>query len=99
MQKKPMTKVQEKAARQKLSTLERQLGTHVPLMRGSIVTNGARKQLYFSLNKDKRTRLMYLGEGRLAKAREMSENYKRLMEIVEEMTLLNMALLKNQELE
>ena len=47
------------------------------------------------MNKDKRTHLIYLGEGRLELARTRSDNYKKLLEIVEEMTLLNMALLKN----
>jgi hypothetical protein len=49
----------------------------------------------YSLNKDKRTHLIYLGEKRLPMAKQMSENYKRLLEIVEEMTTINMALLKN----
>jgi hypothetical protein len=35
-----------------------------------------------------------LGKKREDRAREYSENYKRLREIVEEMTQLNMALLK-----
>jgi hypothetical protein len=43
---------------------------------------------------DRKTRLIYLGRDREAKAREYSQNYHRLLAIVEEMTLLNMALLK-----
>lgn len=69
-------------------------------MRGSVVVIGTRnKQPYFSLNKDKKTRLIYLGRKREAKAREYSENYKRLLEIVEEMTILNMELLKHDSSE
>ena len=49
----------------------------------------------FSLNKDKRTHLIYLGERRLEQARTLSENYKKLLEIIEEMTTINMGLLKN----
>jgi len=53
-----------------------------------------RKQPYFSLNKDKRTRLIYLGQKRVDLARQYSRNYKRLLAIIEEMTILNMELLK-----
>jgi len=52
------------------------------------------KQPYFSLNKNKKTRLIYLGKKREDKAREYSQNYKKLLEIVEEMTIINMELLK-----
>ena len=64
-------------------------------MRGSVVVIGTRnKQPYFSLNKDKRTRLIYLGQKRVALARQYSKNYKRMLAIVEEMTILNMELIK-----
>ena len=49
---------------------------------------------YFSLNKDKKTKLIYLGKKREEHAKKYSANYKRLLEIVEEMTILNMELLK-----
>jgi hypothetical protein len=38
---------------------------------------------------------MYLGEGRLEQAKTLTANYGKLQEIVEEMTTLNMDLLKN----
>ena len=83
-------------AKRQIKQLQRQLAGLGPLMRGSVVVIGTRnKQPYFSLNKDKKTRLIYLGRKREAKAREYSENYKRLLEIVEEMTALNMELLKH----
>jgi len=83
-------------AKRQIKQLQRQLAGLGPLMRGSVVVIGTRnKQPYFSLNKDKKTRLIYLGRKREAKAREYSENYKRLLEIVEEMTTLNMELLKH----
>ena len=42
-------------------------------MRGSVVVIGTRnKQPYFSLNKDKRTRLIYLGQKRVARAKDLS---------------------------
>jgi len=75
--------------------LQNELGRIGPVMRGSVVVIGMRnKQPYFSLNKDKRTRLIYLGQKRLALARQYSQNYKRLLDIVEEMTMLNMELIK-----
>ena len=79
----------------RVKTLQKQLGTLGPVMRGSVVIIGTRnKQLYFSLNKDKKTHLIYLGKKREDKARQYSQNYKKLLEIVEEMTTLNMMLLK-----
>lgn len=97
MKKKEMSKAEVRTAEKRLKVLEKHLAKTVPLMRGTIVTNGVRhSQAYFSLNKDRRTHLIYLGEARLAKARQMSGNYKRLLEIIEEMTVLNMALLKNE---
>lgn len=81
--------------RRRVATLQRALGRVGPLMRGSIVVIGTRnKQPYFSLNKDGRTRLIYLGKKRQVLAQQYAANYKRLQEIVEEMTTLNMILLK-----
>ena len=75
--------------------LQEELGQLGPVMRGSVVVIGTRnKQPYFSLNKDKRTRLIYLGQKRVVRAQECSENYRRLLAIVEEMTILNMELIK-----
>ena len=81
--------------RRRVKALQKELGRLGPVMRGSVVVIGTRnKQPYFSLNKDKKTRIIYLGKQRVDKATEYSDNYKRLQEIVEEMTDLNMALLK-----
>ncbi len=90
MGKKELTKM-----KRRVKTLQSQLGKIGPVMRGSIVVIGTRnKQPYFSLNKNKKTRLIYLGKKREAKARKYSRNYKKLLEIVEEMTIINMTLLK-----
>jgi len=90
MEKKELAKM-----KQRVKTLQNQLGKLGPLMRGSVVVIGTRnKQPYFSLNKNKKTRLIYLGKKREDKAREYSQNYKKLLEIVEEMTIINMELLK-----
>ena len=81
--------------RRRVRKLQEELGQLGPVMRGSVVIIGTRnKQPYFSLNKDKRTRLIYLGQKRVARAQEYSQNYKRLLAIVEEMTILNMELIK-----
>jgi hypothetical protein len=42
--------------------------------------------------------LIYLGERRLKAAQKMTENYRKTMAIIEEMTIINMALLKNDAL-
>ena len=79
----------------RVQKLQEELGQIGPVMRGSVVVIGTRnKQPYFSLNKNKRTRLIYLGQTRIARAKEYSQNYKRLLAIVEEMTILNMELIK-----
>ncbi|RLF77546.1 hypothetical protein DRN32_07780 [Thermococci archaeon] len=90
MEKKELAKM-----KRRVKTLQNQLAKLGPLMRGSVVVIGTRnKQPYFSLNKNKKTRLIYLGKKREDKAREYSQNYKKLLEIVEEMTIINMELLK-----
>jgi len=78
----------------RVKTLQRQLGQLGPVMRGSVVALGPKKEIKFSLNKNGRTRLIYLGEKRAPRAREYSENYRKLQAIVEEMTELNMTLLR-----
>lgn len=84
----------EKIARQ-MKKLREEMAHLGPVMRGSVVVIGTKnKQPYFSLNKDKKTHLIYLGKKREARAREYSDNYKRLLAIVDEMTLLNMTLVK-----
>lgn len=81
--------------KKRVKTLQKKLGQLGPVMRGSVVVIGTRnKQSYFSLNKNKKTQLIYLGKKRQDRARQYSDNYKRLQEIIEEMTQLNMALLK-----
>lgn len=83
----------------RVKALQRQLSELGPVMRGSVVLIGTRnKQYYFSLNKDKKTHLIYLGKKKVDLAREYSENYQRLLAIVEEMTILNMRLIKEGEL-
>ena len=79
----------------RLAELKSEMVALGPVMRGSVTLMGTRtKQFYFSLNKDGKTRLIFLGKGREPIARRYSENHKRLLEIVDEMTILHMELLK-----
>jgi len=90
-----MKKSELEKMKRRVKTLQRQLAKSGTVMRGSVVIIGTRnKQPYFSLNKNKKTCLIYLGKKREDKAREYSRNYKKLLEIVEEMTIINMTLLK-----
>ena len=94
-----MKKDEVRKARQQLKRLAKQLAATGTVMRGSVVNIGTRnKQFYFTLNKDNKTRLIYLGRQREPVARRLSANYKTLLAIAEEMTLLNMELLKNDAL-
>ena len=95
-----MTKTEIGKARRRLQQLHKRLAEMGPIMRGTVVRIGTRnKQFYFSVNKDKKTRLIYLGNQREPLARRLSENYKELLALVEEMTALNMELLKSDALE
>lgn len=90
-----MNKTELARMKKRVRALQQQLGSLGPVMRGSVVVIGTRnKQPYFSVNKEKKTRLIYLGKKREKRAKEYSANYKTLLEIVEEMTILNMQLLK-----
>lgn len=90
----------QQQAKRRVRALQKQIGKIGPFMRGTVVVIGTRnKQPYFSLNKDKKTRLIYLGKKREAQARRLSATYKKLLDIIEEMTILNMELLKNDALE
>jgi hypothetical protein len=83
------------ALKARLAELGQEMASMGPLMRGSLVVIGTRnKQPYFSLNKDGKTKLIYLGKRREGKAREYSANYHRLLAVVEEMTAINMAMVK-----
>jgi hypothetical protein len=90
-----MRKSEIEKLRTKLEQLREEL-THIgPIMRGSVVIIGTRnKQPYFSLNKDGKTRLIYLGKKREEKARQYSDNYRKLRDIVDEMTIIYMKLIK-----
>jgi len=82
--------------KKRLEELQEELSNIGPLMRGSVVVIGTKnKQPYFSLNMNKKTKMIYLGKKREAIARAYSSNHKKLLKIIDEMTLINMELLKN----
>jgi hypothetical protein len=84
-----------KEIRRKIRNVRKEMSKIGPVMRGTVVVIGTRnKQPYFSLNKDKKTHLIYLGRKKEALAREYSENYKKLLELIEETTILNMTILR-----
>lgn len=84
-----------KALKNEISNLQKQICKIGPMMRGSIVRIGTKnKQPYFSVNINKKTKLIYLGEKRESRAKEYLDNYKLLQNIIETMTELNMKLLK-----
>ena len=103
MDKKKMQQLRRR--RRKLETTMAGLG---PLMRGSVVELATtcgnpncrcarghkHKKLYYSMSRKGKTTLVYLGKSRALLARQYSDNYKRLLEIVEEMTTINMQLLR-----
>ena len=90
-----MKKSELEKIKQRVKRLQKDLGKLGPVMRGSVVVIGTRnKQPYFSLNKGGKTKLIYLGKNRVDKAREYSENYKKLKKMVDQITNLNMILLK-----
>ena len=75
-----------------LQDVIRELG---PVMRGRVTLMGRRnKQPYFSVGIKRKTKVIYLGDKRAEKAREYVANYRRLLQAAEDMTILNMELLK-----
>ena len=92
--------IEQRKMKRRIRALQNKLEKLGPFMRGTVVVIGTRnKQAYFSLNTDQQTRLLYLGKKREPQARRLSTAYKRLLEIIEEMTALNMELLKNDALD
>ena len=85
--------------KQRVNELLVELRNIGPVMRGSVTEIGNKnKQPHFSVSIKGKTKLIYLGVQRVAKAQQYSDNYKRLMDIIQEMTLLNMEILKQEGL-
>ena len=106
MEKKRISEIRRRTRR-----LHKKLSTLGPLMRGTVVLLGStcgnprckcargekHPQYYFSVNIDRKTKIMYLRKEMRIEAEEYVKNYKLLWDIVEEMTLLNFELLKSKK--
>ena len=91
-----MTKPSLGKIRERLAAVQAEIQTIGPVMRGSVTVMGTRhKQPYFSVSLKGRTQLIYLGEQRAEIARQYVANHRRLSELIDEMTLLHMRLLKH----
>jgi len=67
-------------------------------MRGSVTIMGTKnKQPYFSVSMGGKTKTVYLGDKRAAKAKKYVENYKVMVSIIDKMTLVQMELMKLEE--
>ena len=84
-----------KQIRERLAAVQAEIQAIGPVMRGSVTVMGTRhRQPYFSVSIKGKTRLIYLGEKRAEVARQYVANYRELAGLVDEMTLLQMELLK-----
>jgi hypothetical protein len=97
--------------RRRIRILHKKLATLGPLMRGTVVLLGStcgnprckcargekHPQYYFSVNIDRKTKIMYLRKEMRMEAEKYVNNYKLLWNIVEEMTRLNFELLKSKK--
>jgi len=83
MEKRELAKI-----KRRVKTLQKRIARLGPVMRGSVVVIGTRnKQSYFSLNTNKKTKLIYLGKKRQARAKEYSDNYRKLGLVQKQVTL------------
>jgi len=81
----------------KLFQLQNKISNCFPIMRGSVAVLGMKnKQPYFSVSVNKKTNLVYLGKDRVGAAKKCSANYKKMMKLIDEVTLVNMELLKRK---
>jgi hypothetical protein len=97
--------------RRRIRVLHKKMSTLGPLMRGTVVLLGStcgnprckcargekHPQYYFSVNIDRKTKIMYLRKEMRMEAEKYVTNYKLLWDIVEEMTRLNFELLKSKK--
>ena len=82
--------------KKELSALIEEMKIIGPMMRGSVTIMGKKnKQPYFSVGIDGKTKVIYLGDKRAEIAEEYVNNYKRMLDIVDRMTIINMNILKS----
>lgn len=82
----------------RLLRLQARISGLFPLMRGSIVRIGMKtKRPTYSLNMNGKTKIIALGNGKDQIAAQRIENYRKLLTIVDEMTLINIELIRRME--
>ena len=103
-----MDKKKNQQLKRRRKTLEKKITELGPVMRGSVVELGAtcgnpncrcargekHRKYYFSMSLKGKTKVIYLGKSREPVARQYLKNYKILLAIVDEMTTINLELLK-----
>lgn len=97
----PCMLLQEKTTKSlenQLSQLQQKACGLFPMMRGSVVYTGMKdKQPKYSLRYQGKTKFMYLGKQKETIAKEYIDNYKTFQEIVDQMTLINMELIRRSK--
>ena len=84
----------------RLRDIQKQMGELFPMMRGSVVNIGIKnKQPKYSLNIEGKTKLMYLGNKKQGIAKKWIANYREHMKLVDEMTLINMEIIRRTKIE
>jgi len=84
--------------KKKLKILQKELRSAGSIMRGTVTIMGDKnKQPYFSVSIKGKTKVMYLGNKRAKVAEKYVENYRRVLEIIDEMTRINMEILKRMK--
>jgi len=86
------------ALHNRLIRLQSRIGSLFPLMRGCVVRIGTKsKRPTYSLNLNGKTRIVYLGEAKESVAKAWIENYRKLQRVIDEMTLINIEMLKRMD--
>jgi len=81
--------------KKRLAQLQADIAGLFPLMRGSVVRIGTPiKRPTYSLNMNGKTRIVYLGEAKEPIAQAWIDNYRKLQGIIDEMTLINIEVIK-----
>jgi hypothetical protein len=84
--------------KKELALLHEELKSIGPMMRGSVTVMGRKnKQPYFSVGINGKTKVIYLGNRRAETAEAYIANYKKMLEIINRMTIINMSLLKSMK--
>ena len=94
----------------KLGRIQKKFKEIGPIMRGSVVIlknkcanknckcqkdkTAKHPAYYFSVNMNNKTKLIYIGSKKLKIAEEYSKNYLKLKKIINEMTLINLEIVK-----